>query len=232
MRAGDVGYTCPAHNTACDMSPVMHCAPQDIAQLVVVVNQGILQQASRDLTIAQASTIADNTLEYTIRACLWALNAPEILVATQGKAAAAARLLRLRCGCGCTAATAVAAAAAALVQMPLCVSEGLPRCPSGHLWQRSSHALMWHQALSSVRCAMAADSLPYPGLWTPWWWRVLLRARLFLGHTWPANWPHSCVQQAVAQASPLLQGTKRAAPPRPQATSCGTGATCGSTAAC
>ncbi len=60
------------------------CLPQDIAQLVVVVNQGILQQASKELTIAQASTIADNTLEYTIRAILWALRAPEILVGAQG----------------------------------------------------------------------------------------------------------------------------------------------------
>jgi hypothetical protein len=58
--------------------------PQDIAQLVVVVNQGILQQASKELTISQASTIADNTLEYTIRAILWSLKAPEVLVGAQG----------------------------------------------------------------------------------------------------------------------------------------------------
>ncbi len=79
---------CTAQHCTCSTSrPAPH--PQDVAQLVVVVNQGILQQASRDLTIAQASTIADNTLEYTIRAILWALRAPEILVTTQGEPAAA-----------------------------------------------------------------------------------------------------------------------------------------------
>jgi hypothetical protein len=65
-------------------------SPQDISQLVVVVNQGILPQASKELTIAQASTIADNTLEYTIRAILWSLRAPEILVGAQGERCGAA----------------------------------------------------------------------------------------------------------------------------------------------
>ena len=41
--------------------------------LQVVVEQGVLTKASAELTMAQASAIADNTLEHTVRATLWAL---------------------------------------------------------------------------------------------------------------------------------------------------------------
>lgn len=50
----------------------------------MIYPQDILTKASTDLTIADASGIADNTLEFTIRAILWALRAPEVLRANRG----------------------------------------------------------------------------------------------------------------------------------------------------
>lgn len=50
--------------------------------------QGVLQRASAELTIKDASAIADNTLEYSVRCVLWALGAPELLIASQGEAGA------------------------------------------------------------------------------------------------------------------------------------------------
>lgn len=52
----------------------------------VVVAQGVLQRASAELTIKDASAIADNTLEYSVRSVLWALDAPELLCASEGAA--------------------------------------------------------------------------------------------------------------------------------------------------
>ncbi|GBF92940.1 hypothetical protein Rsub_05776 [Raphidocelis subcapitata] len=66
----------------------------DVAQLTVVVAQGVLQRASAELTIQQASAIADNTLEFSVRSALWALGAPEVLRASQGGMAWHGRDLR------------------------------------------------------------------------------------------------------------------------------------------
>jgi hypothetical protein len=52
----------------------------------VVVPQGVLTRASAELTINEASAIADNTLEVSCRAILWALNVPEVLRASAGEA--------------------------------------------------------------------------------------------------------------------------------------------------
>jgi hypothetical protein len=60
-------------------------ALRDVAQLAVVVSQGVLQRASAELTIQEASAIADNTLEFSARSVLWALGAPEVLRASQGE---------------------------------------------------------------------------------------------------------------------------------------------------
>jgi hypothetical protein len=51
----------------------------------VVVPQGVLTRASAELTINKASAIADNTLEVSCRAILWALNVPEVLRASAGE---------------------------------------------------------------------------------------------------------------------------------------------------
>ncbi len=58
-------------------------APSNNNQQVVVA-QGVLQRASAELTIKDASAIADNTLECSVRSVLWALGAPELLRASQG----------------------------------------------------------------------------------------------------------------------------------------------------
>lgn len=50
----------------------------------VVVDQNVLIKASPDLTMAEATSIADNTLQYTVRSTLWALRAPEILMVCNG----------------------------------------------------------------------------------------------------------------------------------------------------
>mmetsp|Transcript_6724 Transcript_6724/g.14841 ORF Transcript_6724/g.14841 Transcript_6724/m.14841 type:complete len:727 (-) Transcript_6724:464-2644(-) len=57
---------------------------EHVASFVVVIDQGVLTRASSELTIPEASAIADNTLEYTVRSVLWALRAPEILKVTNG----------------------------------------------------------------------------------------------------------------------------------------------------
>ena len=54
--------------------------------LQVVIDQNVLIKASAELTMTEASSIADNTLEYTVRSLLWALRAPEILKANNGEA--------------------------------------------------------------------------------------------------------------------------------------------------
>lgn len=51
----------------------------------MVVPQGVLTRASAELTINEASAIADNTLEVSCRSILWALNVPEVLRASAGK---------------------------------------------------------------------------------------------------------------------------------------------------
>jgi hypothetical protein len=63
-----------------------------VVAVQVVVPQGVLTRASAELTINEASAIADNTLEVSCRSILWALNVPEVLRASAGeqtKAAAA-----------------------------------------------------------------------------------------------------------------------------------------------
>jgi hypothetical protein len=75
--------------------PVLPRAP--IRPPQVVVAQGVLQRASAELTIKDASAIADNTLEFSVRSVLWALGAPELLRASQG----AARRLVLGASQGC-----------------------------------------------------------------------------------------------------------------------------------
>lgn len=52
--------------------------------LQVVVDQDVLTKASAELTIAEASAIADKTLQFTVRFILWALRAPEILLVSNG----------------------------------------------------------------------------------------------------------------------------------------------------
>lgn len=56
-----------------------------ISGMQVVVPQGVLTRASAELTINEASAIADNTLEVSCRAILWALGAPEMLRASAGR---------------------------------------------------------------------------------------------------------------------------------------------------
>ena len=50
----------------------------------VTIDQNVLVRASSELTMPEASRIADNTLEYTVKTMLWALRAPEILKVAQG----------------------------------------------------------------------------------------------------------------------------------------------------
>jgi len=57
--------------------------------LQVVVPQGVLVRASAELTVTQALEIADMTLETSCRAIQWALNVPEVLLASAGKGDAA-----------------------------------------------------------------------------------------------------------------------------------------------
>ena len=54
--------------------------------LQVVVPQGVLTRASAQLTVTQALEIADMTLETSCRAIQWALNVPEVLLASSGRA--------------------------------------------------------------------------------------------------------------------------------------------------
>lgn len=54
------------------------------AVLQVVVPQGVLVRASAELTVTQALEIADMTLETCCRAIQWALNVPEVLLASSG----------------------------------------------------------------------------------------------------------------------------------------------------
>ena len=53
--------------------------------LQVVVPQGVLVRASAELTVTQALEIADMTLETSCRAIQWALNVPEVLMASAGE---------------------------------------------------------------------------------------------------------------------------------------------------
>jgi hypothetical protein len=57
----------------------------EVAQLTVVVPQAVLVRASSELTVKDASAIADTTLEFSMRAILWALGAPELLIAAAGR---------------------------------------------------------------------------------------------------------------------------------------------------
>jgi hypothetical protein len=50
----------------------------------VVVPQGVLVRASAELTVTQALEIADMTLETSCRAIQWAINVPEVLLASAG----------------------------------------------------------------------------------------------------------------------------------------------------
>jgi hypothetical protein len=49
------------------------------------VDQNVLTRASSELTMHEASAIADNTLEYTVRSLLSALKTPEVLKVTRGE---------------------------------------------------------------------------------------------------------------------------------------------------
>lgn len=63
------------------------CALHDIlhhTHAQVVVDQDVLTKASAELTIPEAGAIAENTLQYSVRSMLWALQAPEILKASDG----------------------------------------------------------------------------------------------------------------------------------------------------
>jgi hypothetical protein len=57
------------------------CLP-GCAQLQVLVSQEVLCRAYAELTITEASTISDTTLVYIARSILWAVSAPEVLIAT------------------------------------------------------------------------------------------------------------------------------------------------------
>jgi hypothetical protein len=48
----------------------------------VLVSQEVLCRAYAELTINEASTISDTTLVYIARSILWAVSAPEVLIAT------------------------------------------------------------------------------------------------------------------------------------------------------
>lgn len=45
--------------------------------------------------MSEASAIADNTLEYTVRSLMWALHAPEVLKVTRGEGCWVVRLSRV-----------------------------------------------------------------------------------------------------------------------------------------
>lgn len=55
------------------------------ANMQVVVPQGVLVRASAELTVTQALEIADMTLETSCRAIQWAINVPEVLLASAGE---------------------------------------------------------------------------------------------------------------------------------------------------
>lgn len=55
------------------------------AYVQVVVPQGVLVRASAELTVTQALEIADMTLETSCRAIQWAINVPEVLLASAGE---------------------------------------------------------------------------------------------------------------------------------------------------
>ncbi|MEW5307186.1 MAG: hypothetical protein WDW36_009594 [Sanguina aurantia] len=57
---------------------------QEVAHLMVVIEQDVLTKASSEVTMLEASAIADVTLEATVRSILWALKAPELLKVTDG----------------------------------------------------------------------------------------------------------------------------------------------------
>ena len=44
-----------------------------------------LMRASAELTMTEASSISDTTLEYTVKSIMWALRAPEVLKVTHGE---------------------------------------------------------------------------------------------------------------------------------------------------
>lgn len=76
------------HTCTC-MCHMTHTRPQ------VVVDQDVLLKASAELTFAEASSIAENTLQYSVRSILWALQAPELLKASDGERVGA--LVHTRC---------------------------------------------------------------------------------------------------------------------------------------
>lgn len=43
------------------------------SNMQMVVEQGVLLRASKDLTMATATGIADSAMEYTVKCILWAL---------------------------------------------------------------------------------------------------------------------------------------------------------------
>lgn len=55
--------TAAARDTLC---PAPHCVQ-------LVVEQGVLLRASKELTMATATGIADSAMEYTVKCVLWAL---------------------------------------------------------------------------------------------------------------------------------------------------------------
>jgi hypothetical protein len=77
-------HACFKGSEGCELLLLLLCCMGAIA-VQVVVPQGVLTRASAELTINQASAIADNTLEVSCRAILWALNVPEVLRASAGK---------------------------------------------------------------------------------------------------------------------------------------------------
>ena len=75
-------------------------ALSEVAQLTVVVPQAVLVRASSELTVKDASAIADTTLEFSMRAILWALGAPELLIAAAGGWGLSLQLRLVKCYAG------------------------------------------------------------------------------------------------------------------------------------
>ncbi|DBA92080.1 hypothetical protein WJX77_001940 [Trebouxia sp. C0004] len=69
-----------------DAADRMIAALEESAHLVVVVEQDVLSKAAGGsaMTVAEATNIADNALEHTVRTILASLQAPEILKSTSG----------------------------------------------------------------------------------------------------------------------------------------------------
>ncbi|DBA68374.1 hypothetical protein WJX79_000768 [Trebouxia sp. C0005] len=69
-----------------DAADRMIAALEEAAHLVVVVEQDVLSKAvgGSAMTVAEATNIADNALEHTVRTILASLQAPEILKSTSG----------------------------------------------------------------------------------------------------------------------------------------------------